>query len=190
MRYSRYLMGALTGVLGVLPVIAIAIVLNSKGTAESVLEIRARDDCDPTTFNLMIGAGTCVGNGNTTFTRFLQEFMEDGSVGAWKFSPDTTGIDAGQKTLLVSRGGELHTFTKVKTFGGGIVPILNTEPETPECLALGGNPTSMTGDSTPIFPGAVIPGPVAGSTTLPRGKTRFQCCIHPWMRVTLEVKSN
>jgi hypothetical protein len=186
---SRYLMGALTAALGALPLVAIAIVLSSNGgAAPSMLEIRARDDCDPTTFNLAIMPGACVGNGKTTFTNFQLQFAEDGSVGAWRFSPDSTGIEQGQGTLLVSRGGELHTFTRVKNFGGGIVPPLNTEPIAPECDALGGDPTNIKTGSVPLFPGAVVVGPIAGSSALPMGKTRFQCCIHPWMRTEITVK--
>jgi hypothetical protein len=76
--------------------------------------------------------------------------------------------------MLTSRGGELHTFTRVQNFGGGIVPLLNdlsgNPVVAPECAALG--------------------NPAAGSTALPAGKTQFQCCIHPWMRTTIEVKSH
>jgi hypothetical protein len=178
---------------GGLPLIGLAIALGSHGGASpSATEFRYRDDCDPTTFNANLGPGECVGNGNTTFPKFIQELTEDGTVGAWRINPDQTGLDSGDQTMLVSRAGELHTFTKVENFGGGIVPMLNKlagVPEVaPECQNL--NPAAFTPGSIPIFPGKIVPGPIAGTAGLPVGKTNFQCCIHPWMRTTVEVKSH
>ncbi|HKG97710.1 MAG TPA: hypothetical protein VKA97_07845, partial [Pyrinomonadaceae bacterium] len=49
----------------------------------------------------------------------------------------------------------------------------------PECLNFGA--------ITFIPPGATEEGPTAGTGELPVGITRFQCCIHPWMRTVIEV---
>lgn len=176
---------------GTLPLIGFAFVLSSLGDASpSALEFRLRDDCDPATFNAAVGPGTCTGNGGTTFQRFLQELQEDQTVGSWRINPDHTGIDAGQTSLLVSRAGELHTFTRVNKFGGGIVPLLNqlsgNTVVAAECENL--NPVVATPGNTPVFPFASVPGPTAGTAALPVGTTKFQCCIHPWMRTTVEVK--
>jgi hypothetical protein len=189
MTRTRTLVRALSG----LSLIGLAIALSSHGgAAPSAEQFRFRDNCDPATFNAVIGPGTCVGSGDTTFQKFIQELTEDRSVGAWRINPDETGLDSGDHTLLVSRGGELHTFTKVEKFGGGIVPGLNIlagVPEVaPECQNL--NPAAATPGSTPVFPGSAVPGTTAGTAGLPVGKTRFQCCIHPWMRTTVEVKSH
>jgi hypothetical protein len=189
MTRTRTLVRALSGV----SLIGLAIALSSHGgAAPSAEQFRFRDNCDPATFNAVVGPGTCTGNGDTTFPKFIQELTEDRSVGAWRINPDETGLDSGDHTLLVSRGGELHTFTKVEKFGGGIVPLLNElagVPEVaPECRNL--NPVAATPGSTPIFPGSATPGPVAGTAGLPIGKTNFQCCIHPWMHTTVEVKSH
>jgi hypothetical protein len=178
----------------VLAVVGLAIVLNSPGGASpSAVELRFRDDCDAATFNAAVKPGACTGNGGTTFQKFTQELQEDKIAGAWRINPDNTGLDSGQPTMLTSRGGELHTFTRVQNFGGGIVPLLNdlsgNPVVAPECAALG-NPAAASPGSIPIFPGAVVAGPTAGSTALPAGKTQFQCCIHPWMRTTIEVKSH
>ena len=186
MTRSRTLFRALSG----LSLIGLAIVLSSHGgSASSAAEFRYRDDCDPATFNAVIGPGACVGNGGTTFQKFNQELLEDKTVGAWRISPDQTGLDSGQPTLLVSRGGELHTFTRVENFGGGIVQPLNDaagiKGVAPECQNLMGNPTAITADSRPVFPGSTVSGP-----GVPVGTTHFQCCIHPWMRTTVEVKSH
>ena len=46
----------------------------------------------------------------------------------------------GDTFVAVNNGGETHTFTEVKAFGGGIVPLLNVlsgnPVPAPECLAL------------------------------------------------------
>jgi hypothetical protein len=180
-------------VVGTLPLIGLAFVLSSHGGASSsAAELRLRDDCDPATFNAAVGPGTCAGNGGTTFQKFVQELTEDKIAGAWRINPDSTGVDPGQPTTLVSRGGELHTFTRVVKFGGGIVPLLNqlsgNNDIAPECANL--NPAATTMGSIALFPGAVVNGPTGATTALPVGTTHFQCCIHPWMRTTIEVKKH
>ena len=87
--------------------------------------------------------------------------------------------------------GEFHTFTRVADFGGGIVPVLNTLAEAgatrPECGTPGVlAPPTTTNNFVPS--GAAFPGPTAGSADLPKGTTKWQCCIHPWMRATITVK--
>jgi hypothetical protein len=161
--------------------------------SEDSRSFRVRDDCDPATFNAAIRAGACNErfDGDTTFQKFINELTEEKSVGAWRFNPDQTGLDRGQKTIIESRGGEFHTFTRVADFGGGIVPVLNdltgagaTRPEcgVPGTLA----PPSPTNQFVPS--GAAFVGPEAGSSALPPGITKWQCCIHPWMRSTITVK--
>ena len=49
---------------------------NSDSSSDSLL-VRMRDKCDPLTFNFAIGPGTCVGNGNVTFSDFIAELTED-----------------------------------------------------------------------------------------------------------------
>jgi plastocyanin len=78
-----------------------------------------------------------------------------------------------------NNGGEVHTFTEVDEFGGGIVPPLNVlsgNPlPAPECLQLG------LGDFIP-----------AGGQSAPDledpGVHHYQCCIHPWMRADVIVR--
>lgn len=33
-------------------------------------------------------------------------------------------------------------------------------------------------------------GPTAGTSALPAGVSRWECCIHPWMRLTIVVKEH
>lgn len=154
---------------------------------------RVRDDCDPATFNLELGDGACNPRfgGDTTFQKFIRELTEDKTVGAWRFNPDKVGLDRGQKSIIESRGGEFHTFTRVAEFGGGIVPPLNdlsgAGATRPEC----GSPGQLAGFSAtnvPVPSGSAFPGPTAGTQDLPGGTTKWQCCIHPWMRSVVTVK--
>jgi hypothetical protein len=112
-------------------------------------------------------------------------------VGAWKFNPDRVQVDRGSATVFESRGGEFHTFTKVAQFGGGILPglnaLANAGPTRPEC----GSPDVLAPPSaTNIFvpDGRTVTGPNAGSAALPRGTTKWQCCIHPWMKSVVSVQ--
>ena len=49
------------------------------GAVQSDKKIRLLDDCDPATFNAVLGDGACIGNGHTTFAEFIEE-LEAGSV--------------------------------------------------------------------------------------------------------------
>lgn len=144
------------------------------------LRIIAKDDCEPVSFNLAIGAGTCVGNGGTTFGGFIAQLVNHRFAGAWHFSPKQVKIDAGSSLVVTNRGGETHTFTEVTQFGGGgIVAELNQ--------ILFGTPTPPTFFFPPLN---FIP---AGQTitvspaTLTPGTHLFFCAIHPWMHETVRV---
>ena len=146
-------------------------------------KIRMYDDCEPTTFNAVLGDGTCIGNGHTTFAEFIEELEETQDVHTWRNQPSNMHLNVGRPTLIENRGGEAHTFTPVADFGGGFIPDLNgisgNPVPAPECLNFG---------SIVFIPaGAVEQGPTAGSAELPVGSHKFQCCIHPWMRTVIEV---
>ena len=134
------------------------------------------DECDPDSFNAAIGAGTCVGrNGGLGFDKFIALLEKHAQVVSWRFSPNTIHVPRELTLSVVNTGGEVHTFTEVDDFGGGLVPELNalsgTPVVAPECLAL------SAGDF--IAPG----GPT--SHTFERGEAdKYQCCIHPWMRAS------
>ena len=52
----------------------------------------------------------------------------------WDFEPDILHIKKGTTLVVSDQGGEPHTFTEVKEFGGGFIPDLNHgEPTVPEC---------------------------------------------------------
>ncbi len=156
---------------------------------EEVTTIRLWDACDPDTFNQAVGPGTCMASpshGTETFQLFIEEVTLDRIAGAWRFGSRHYTMPSGRPTTLNNRGGETHTFTTVTKFGGGFVPILNqlsgNPIPAPECL----QPPSDT--NIFVEAGKNIAGPTAGSSTLPAGISRHQCCIHPWMRTTITVK--
>ena len=155
-------------------------------------EVRLRDDCDPVTFNEVLGPGGCIGDGHTTFQAFIDELTEDQNVGSWKFNPDEFHIDRDERLVLVNRGGETHTFTRVARFGGGFVANLN---------ALSGNDTPAPECAETLPDGTLRPRPAgpnnvfvpaksqqAGPPVAPGSVVRYQCCIHPWMRTSVRVR--
>jgi len=153
------------------------------GAVQGDKKIRMYDDCDPATFNAVLGAGTCIGNGHTTFAEFIEELEETQDARAWRNQPSAMHVNSGRPTFIENRGGEVHTFTPVAAFGGGFVAELNgisgNPVPAPECLNFG---------SIVFIPaGAAEEGPTAGTADLPVGISRFQCCIHPWMRTVVEV---
>jgi hypothetical protein len=126
-----------------------------------------------------------------TFDEFLEELNpQDGGHGAWRFNFGRGRIDRGETLRAVNRGGEFHTFTEVAEFGGGCVPDLNGPlglTPVPECAPL-----------TEVAPGVVVPtaflqtGVDAGDSIdvsgLKNGNHKFQCLIHPWMKVNVRVR--
>jgi hypothetical protein len=174
-----------------LVVVAGSLLLTVRATgvsSGSTTTIRLWDGCDPVTFDQVLGKGSCLpgGHGQERFDTFINEVTLDKIAGAWRFGSTKYQLSSGTNTVLQNRGGELHTFTKVAKFGGGVVPILNQlsgNPDpAPECLA----PPSST--STPVTGLTKVAGPTAGSAALPVGASKFQCCIHPWMRTIITVK--
>ncbi len=137
------------------------------------------DACDPSTFNAAVGPGTCVRQGGVTFAHFIAQLTRNQQAGAWHFAPSMASATVGQTLLAVNRGGEVHTFTHVAAFGGGIVPPLNNlsgnPVPAPECLAL--EPDDF-----------VAPGKTYEENLNAAGTQRFQCCIHPWMRLTVQTQ--
>jgi plastocyanin len=141
--------------------------------------VSVQDQCDPATFNAALGNGACAKQGTMTFTAFNNELSATHQVAAWRFVPSTLTIKVGQSITATNDGGEKHTFTEVKAFGGGIVPSLNTASgntqEAPECAALTANDM--------IASGATFRADAATAA----GTELYQCCIHPWMRATVTV---
>ncbi len=150
--------------------------------ADAVEQVILLDECDPVTFNLALGPGTCVNvGGKVTLTTFLAALPAGHP--AWLFSPAKLAIKEGDTVRVTSEGGEVHTFIEVANFGNGFVPALNTPTGStaavPECQ--GGFLNAQ------VASGRVIQGSGVTVTGLAEGTHLFQCCIHPWMRMEIDV---
>jgi plastocyanin len=178
------------------------------GKAGSNATIRMWDACDPDTFNAAFGTGTCIPghHGQTLLNDFIGELQSDHIAGAWRFDPflDASAgtfklvkvkLAPGDKMVIVNNGGETHTFTRVDKFAGGFIGFLNTVSgnpvPAPECAQVlpDGTLVAQPESERNIFveAGTTEPGPRAGSSVLPKGKSQWECCIHPWMRMTVVV---
>ncbi len=144
--------------------------------------VKVLDDCDPVTFNAVIGPGSCVGDGRTTVDEFGAEFGATNAVAKWAFKPEHFKIRAGGVVTAESRGGEFHTFTPVDEFGSGCVPdlALRGAPATPPEVC-----GAAFAGAYALPPGATLSVPVGDA-----GTQRFQCLIHPWMQATVEVRAH
>jgi len=158
----------------------------------AVAQVVALDECDPVTFNPATGPeGTGFCHNVTAyglglhFETPLQKLIDQANAGTpdpgWDFEPDELTIQKGTTLSVVDQGGEPHTFTEVAQFGGGFVPALNAgQPTIPEC---DGGFKNLAVARTRILQGSRL-----DVTGLSKGKHLFQCCIHPWMRMEVNVK--
>lgn len=156
----------------------------------SMAQVVALDECDPATFNAALGesgGGFChnVALSALGFATTLSDLFAKAAAGTpdpgWDFEPDNLTIKKGTILSVVDQGGEPHTFTEVKQFGGGFVPGLNHgEPTVPECA---GGFSNVAVARTRIVQGSHL-----DISDLSKGKHQFQCCIHPWMRMEVNVK--
>jgi hypothetical protein len=136
------------------------------------------DACDPETFNAEIGPGTCIRAGGVRFDKFIEQLSKHHSIGAWHFAPPNVSMRVGQFLVAKNLGGEVHTFTEVEEFGGGIVPFLN------ETIGL----TTVAPECTQLGPDAFIaPGAFSSEKEEEAGVEKYQCCIHPWMRAEVRI---
>jgi plastocyanin len=156
---------------------------DAPGTAQVVL----LDECDPATFNdpAAVGPDFCRNVALGAATKFSVLF-EEAAHGTpdpnWDFEPDALTVRKGTTISAVNQGGEPHTFTEVAKFGGGFIAPLNAPGEVvvPEC---DGGFSKVSIAKTRILQGSQLQ-----VTGLSKGEHLFQCCIHPWMRMKVEVK--
>ena len=154
----------------------------------SVAQVVALDECDPATFNApnAVGPDFCRNvalGASTTFADLFAAAQSGNPDPKWDFEPDSLTIKKGTILSVVDQGGEPHTFTEVSAFGNGFLPPLNPGSSTsviPECQ--GGFKNIAVARTR------VVQGSRLDVTGLSKGKHLFQCCIHPWMRIKVEVK--
>jgi plastocyanin len=139
--------------------------------------VNMQDACDPETFNEALqNPEACVRAGGVKFDQFIAELTRLGFIQPWHFAPSTANVRVGQTFEVINRGGEKHTFTEVAEFGGGVVPLLNDLAHVPD-VAPECRPDALEADDF------VAPGGVYRETVDHAGHLKFQCCIHPWMRL-------
>ena len=166
---------------------------NNQGTAGNgppagIAQFVALDECDPTTFNAALGPAFCKNVALAAFgyATTLSNLLTGAQAGHpspnWDFEPDSMTVSQGTVISVVDHGGEPHTFTEVKNFGGGFLAPLNAPGETtaPECS---GGFSTVAVAKTRIIQGSTTLVP-----NLSKGRHLFQCCIHPWMHVTVNVQ--
>jgi plastocyanin len=153
----------------------------------SVAQVVALDECDPVTFNAVLGPDFCknVALAALGYATKLTDLFTEAAAGTpdpgWDFEPDTVRINEGTILTVVDQGGEPHTFTEVAKFGGGFITDLNHgEATVPECA--GGF------KNVAVAKTRILQGSQTQVTNLSKGEHLFECCIHPWMRVKVEVK--
>jgi plastocyanin len=152
-----------------------------------VAQVVALDECDPATFNAAppLAPDFCKSvavGASTTLSDLFAQAAAGHPDPKWDFEPDTLKIKEGTEVKVTDQGGEPHTFTEVAHFGGGFIPGLNAPGEDTVSECAGGF-TNIAVARTRILQGSSMQ--VSG---LSKGEHRFQCCIHPWMRMTVEVK--
>jgi plastocyanin len=164
--------------------IALPAVADARGV--HVRKVRLEDRCDPASFNLVIGEGTCIphDNGNITFAEFAEELNpDDFGHDKWRNKPDELDLRVGDRISVTVRGGEFHTFTEVDEFGAGCVDELN--------IPLGlSNPPSPEQCGEWFATTGVAPNGLSTLTVsdLDVGTHKFMCIIHPWMTTVVKVK--
>lgn len=153
--------------------------------------VHARDYCDPVTFPAdHIGCHRDPATGLITLAGFGAELAAEKSVGAWRFVASPTSADQGADIKIMNLGGETHTFTRVKEFGGGFVAPLNAglgnDIPAPECAqVVNGNLVPQPPSENNIF----LPAGASATAQVQQGElAHFQCCIHPWMRTTIDTR--
>jgi len=150
-------------------------------------QVVALDECDPATFNAALGEGgtgfchnVALGSATTLGDLFSKAAAGTPDPG-WDFEPDQVTIRGDTVLSVVDQGGEPHTFTEVAPFGGGFISDLNHgEATVPECT---GGFSNIAVARTRIVQGSHL-----DVTGLSRGTHLFQCCIHPWMRMQVDVR--
>jgi hypothetical protein len=152
--------------------------------SQSHTQIHTEDDCDPASWGALCNPNF---RGGTTLEEFSAELNATRTVQAWEYGGGEIRVNLGQSFRVDNVGGEVHTFSIVAAFGGGRVPPLNTASgnpvAAPECLAAQ-NPTNV--DIASLRGITVTTG--ASGAMKQRGTFKVQCCIHPWMRATVQIR--
>ena len=148
------------------------------------------DECDPNTFNPVFGNPAlgniaCLNVGGAETLTMFGAFLPTGDP-LWAFFPAQININEGDTIVVSSEGGENHTFTEVAQFGNGFIPILNNPTNSTNTIAecKGGFSNNNVAATRIVARSSTV------ITGLKAGKHLFECCIHPWMRMEVDVGQN
>ena len=172
-------------------------IAQGNGNSPGIAQVVALDGCDPTSFNTVLGesgGGFChnVSLAALGFATTLSDLLTVAETGnpatnpdtsGWDFEPDHLRIKQGTIVSVVDQGGEPHTFTEVQAFGNGFVPPLNPGSSTSVIAECQGGFKNIAVARTRVVQGSHL-----DITGLSKGKHLFQCCIHPWMRMEVDVQ--
>src|SRR4051812_16388247 len=163
---------------------ALALAGAATASASDQKVIKAKDACDPVSFNAVLGDGACVrsdGGSRVAFDELVADLMDKGEQSHWKFNHGKVKIDPDETLRIeMGKGGEGHTFTEVPAYGPGCVAEVN------QLIHAEGPPA---GDCSQME--ATFVGPQRTSfeiTGLSAGTHYFECLIHPWMQTTVVVR--
>src|ERR1700745_2856881 len=112
-------------------VVTAAVALGGAATASASDQkiIKAKDACDPVSFNAILGEGACVredGGSRVAFDELVADLMDKGEQSHWKFNHGKVKIDRDESLRIeMGKGGEGHTFTEVPAYGPGCVQEVN-----------------------------------------------------------------
>ena len=183
---------SMTTVLALTALLAFTTHAIAQPNSQPVAQVVALDECDPESFNAVLsesGGGFChnVSLATFGFATKLSDLLNGAENNmpdpGWDFEPDQLTIKQGTILSVVDQGGEPHTFTEVKAYGNGFLPPLNPGSSTtviPEC--------SGGFKNIAVARTRVVQGSHLDITGLSKGKHLFQCCIHPWMRMEVDVQ--
>jgi hypothetical protein len=153
--------------------------------------ISLMDNCDPVTLAPFCIQTAHSGDvGIVEFLALLYSPLSKTIIGhpSFRFEPAYLDIREGQALRLTNNGGDVHTFTEVVQFGGGLVPGLNgaADPTFPP-PPVGTIPLTVAPEC-PLLQQAAFLGPGQTAVIKPsNGNHKYQCCIHPWMRAVVGV---
>ena len=77
-----------------------ALSLTTHAAVQGDKKIRLLDDCEPVSFNAVLGDGACIGNGHTTFDEFIAELEATQDVHTWRNQPSNMLLNVGRPTLI------------------------------------------------------------------------------------------
>src|SRR5262249_34327266 len=142
------------------------------------------DECDMNTFPPEAG---CVGHGDVTFQQLLADANPVTGGNRKRGVPFGRGRpDPGEGLRPANNSGEPHHSVRGSHDGTAHVPPLSN------ALPPGRGPAVPT-ESFPSLEAAnaaniVLPNASRDFGTLSPGMHKFQCLIHPWMRIEVEVR--